>query len=251
MTELFVKENLLKELRKKIHDSNTPTNTLISLMTANNVDKPGKLSRGQLEDNSMQIVNALEFGRYLPQPYALTSSFVSDVLDPVLTVPGVTGMYRVTMRKLLRLTLSQLQQQAVLMKLDLLDLDEEGIAASIMINLKDDTPLIRPLILILLAKEIAYVYGIRFEVPLRGSRHPSSTVFLVVKPMDMVQNLNLTREDLLAECENQGFAVNRNEDKRQLAIRLVVKWTQNPGQLRQPFTPGFAAFLLERADVHR
>ncbi len=172
---------------------------------------------------------------------------MKDVLNPVMTASVPTGVYRVTMRKLLRLSMSQLQQQANLMELDVINLDQEGIAVQILINMNDRTELIQPLVHMLLAKEMATVYGIRMEVLLRGQGYPSSAVTFILKPVNMMQSVSLSRDNLLAECENQGITVNRKENKRQLATRLIVWWTAHPEFLRQPFTPAFATFLLETA----
>lgn len=211
------------------------------------VEKPGKLPRSTVEAYTKEILDLIDYSSYLPQEYPLTENFMKDVLDPVMTVAVPTGKYRVTMRKLLRLSLSQLQQQAEKMKLDILDRDQEGIATQILVNMTEETPLIPALTHMLLAKEIAYVYGIRFQIPVRSSAHPSSTVMITVKPWDLENYLDISKTDLLDECQNQGIAVNRQESKRQLAVRLIARWTERPDQLRQPFTANFASFLLETA----
>lgn len=241
-------EKLVAALKKRVRDESlVPNDTLVDLMKVNGVSKPGKLSRGELVSYTYDVLGLLDYAHYLPQQVPLTNSFMEAVLDPVMTTRVPSNIYRVTMRKLLKLSLSQLQEQATLMKLDALDLDEEGVASLILINMNQDTELILPLARMLLAKEIAYVFGIRMEIPLRGPRHPSSAVTITLKPTDMIQDLELTREDLLEECVNQGISVNKKETQRQLAIRLVVWWSEHPDQLRQPFTPNFASFVMERA----
>ncbi len=241
-------EKLRKALLTRLGDrSLVPDDTLIGVLTVNGVNKPGQMRRYDKESYAADIVEQLDYTTYLPQLLPLTRGFMTDVLDPVMSVSVPAGVYRVTMRKLLRLTLTQLQQQAELMKLDVLDLDQEGIAALILINMDEKTKLIPALAHALLSKEIAYVYGIRFQIPVRGPDHPSSTIAFKVTPTDMVQSVGLSKEDLLAECENQGIPVNRKENKRQLAIRLVVWWTEHADQVREPFTEGFKGFLLERA----
>lgn len=238
-----------KALWKYISDpGKTPTDTLVNLLSVNAVSKAGKLRRGEQEQLTYEkVIERIDFSVQLPQVVPLTKSFTEDVLDPVTAVVVPTGMYRLTMRKLLRLTLTQLQQQAELQELDVTNLDEEGIASLILINITDETPLIPPLFHMLLSKEIALVYGIRFVIPLRGPSHPSSSVTITVTPTQMTQNLDLTKSHLLQECQNQGIAVNKQENKRQLANRLVVWWTAHPEQIREPFTPNFANFLLESA----
>lgn len=245
-------EKLITALKKRIKDESlVPKDTLATLIALNGVSGAGKLSREELMAYTEGLLDELDYTRYLPQYRVLTNSFVEDVLDPVMTARVPAGVYRVTMRKLLKLSLAQLQEQAALMKLDVLDLDEEGVAAQILINMNTETPLILPLSRMLLSKEIAYVFGIRMEIPLRGPRFPSSATTFVLRPTDMEQDLELTRDDLLEECINQGISVTRKESQRQLAVRLVVWWSEHPGQVRQPFTPNFAEFIMETAKRQR
>lgn len=240
-----------KALKKRLTEKTlVPTNTITQLLTVNDIPKAGKMSRGEQELLAGEIIDDLSFERHLPQVHALTSTFFADVVDPVTVVTVPTGVYRVTMRKLLRLPLTLLQQQAELMKLDVLVLDQEGIASAILINMTLDTPLIPQLKRMLLAKEMAFVYGINFEVAVRGPRFPSSMASFVVTPTDMIKSQLLSRNDLILESQNQGITINAATDnKKQLAERLVAWWSEHPTQLREPFTPGFARFLLETAQT--
>lgn len=240
-------------IKEQVRDRDlTPDNTLISLLAANGVEKPGKLRRSELEDRSLEIIlEDTDLSGFIPQVKPLTAQILEDVIDPVTSVIVPTGRYRVTMRKLLRLSLTQLQQQAEEMKLDILNLDEEGIASLIIINLNEESEIIEPLAKLLLAKEVATVFGIRFQVPIRGPSHPSSTVSFILRPNDMINSLELTKSDLLEECRNQAVStsINVKEDKKQLATRLVVWWTAHPNEIREPFTENFSRFLLEMAKL--
>ncbi len=239
---------LLKALDKRLKDKSLVLDDpLRGFIKANSTTKIDKLSRTDLEAHCRDRVRVIDYTKHLPQSIPLTAKFMEDVIEPVASVLVETGRYRVTMRKLLRLSLIELQQQAELMEIDTTDLDEEGIASLILINLNEESEIGIPLAHMLLAKEIANVYGVRFVIPIRGHAHPSSTVAVTIKPVDMIQYLQLSKKDLFDECQNQGIAVNPHEKKPQLAIRLVAWWNEHPHQLREPFTPNFADFLLERA----
>lgn len=215
----------------------TPESTLVELLAANGIENAGKLSRKDKEALVKEILRNIDYTRYLPQSVALTAKFMSDVLDPVMTATIPTGEYRLTMRKLLRLSYGQLQQQASLMKLDVEDLDEIGMAKAIISNYdKTSTDLTPDLARLLLSKEMAFVYGIIIQIP-------PSFYELNLKPYDIEKSSLVTRDDILSECMNQGVGVNRKESKEQLSLRLIVYWSRNPSQVRQPFTRKFGEFL--------
>lgn len=239
---------LKKALRARIvNEDEVPLNTLSDLLIANGIKDTKNMSRREKEQLSAEYVELIDYTTYLPQRIPLTSTFMKDVVDPVTTVAVPTHMYRLTMRKLLRLSLSQLERQAALMKIDTKDLDEIGMAMHIIVYADDKTDLIPELAHALLSKEIAFAFGVKFRVLARGVSHPSSTLDFVVRPIDMMQTQTLSKEDLLAECENQGIAVNRLENKRQLAVRLVSWWAEHPDTVREPLTTNFAKFLVDRA----
>lgn len=238
-------DKLLKALRERLQDESLVLDaTLTEFLKVNSIEKPGKLSRSAQEQLTSEALDLIDYKSYLPQTIPLTSTLMTDLLDPVMSVVAPTGVYRLTMRKLLRLTLSQLQRQAAAMEIDPTGLDEVALAVHILVNANQNTELIPELAMMLLAKEMAFVFGIRMQIWIRGPAHPSSTVMLRLLPRDMIQSTLISKDDLLAECENQGVAVNRKENKQQLAIRLVVHWTAHPTQLREPLTARFTTFIV-------
>lgn len=242
---MSIDENLKKALRKRITDKNlVPTETLNDLLTADGIEKAGQLSREIKEQFAINSLDIIDYTTYLPQRIPLTSTFEKDVLDPIMTVSVPTGMYRLTMRKLLRFSMAQLQRQAKLMLIDTHELDEIGIAMLIMRHADEKTLLIPELSHALMVKEIARIFGVKLRILARGTAHPSSTIQIILRPETMIQSLYLTQEDLLNECENQGIPVKRKDNKNRLAVRLVVWWTENPYTVREPFTENFAKFLM-------
>lgn len=239
---------LLETLKKRIQDDRlTPADTLVGLLSSNGIQKPGKMPRSEQEQIATDALHLLDYTRYLPQRIPLTTPFLEKVLDPVMSVPAATGLYRITIRKLLRLSLAQLQKQAERMDIDFQGLDEKQMATQIMIGATQETELIPELAHMLLAKEMAYVFGVKFQVPVRGSGHPSSTVSFVVRPNDMVTSTLLEKEDYIAELDNQGISYNPKDSTRQLAVKLIVWLSADPKQVREPLTPAFANFLLAKS----
>lgn len=244
------RKKLMVALRKRLKDRSLILDaTLTDFLKANSVPKPGKIARSEQETITSEALDLLDYTRYLPQPIPLTLPMMTDLFDPVMSAVVPTGLYRLTMRKLLRLSLSQLQRQAELMKIDSVALDEIGLARSILIHADEKTELIPELAKMLLAKEIAFVFGIKFQILLRGPNRPSAATTVHIRPAEMIKSTLLSDKDLLAECENQGIAVNRRESKRQLAVRLVVWWTAHPTMLREPLTKPFADFLAHVVTV--
>lgn len=237
---------LKKALLQRVLDQTlVPTETLNDLAKVNGIQKPGKLDRRDKEFFAKECIEAIDYSSYLPQSVALTSTFMKDVLDPLTTVSVPTQLYRLTMRKLLRLTMIQLQKQADLMDIDTQHLDEIGIAINIMAFADHTTKLIPELTRTLLVKEIARNFGIRMRLLNRGESHPSSRVEFVVRSGDLVRTVTLSRDDILAECENQGIPVNRKEEKSVVATRLISWWILHPESVREPLTVKFARYLAE------
>lgn len=239
-------DRLLTAMRERLEDQSlVPESTLTEFLTVNGIPNAGKIPRDEKVDMVSRALNLINYTSYLPQKITLTSTLLRDVLDPLMTVNVPTGIYRLTMHKLLRLSLNQLQQQAELMNLNIVGLDEIGLARTIIVNATPETELIPEIAKMLLAKEIAFVFGVKLEIALKsGYRHPSSTVSIVLRPSDMERSSILTRADLLAECENQSVPIDRSKDnKAKLALRLVMWITEHHDQFRTPVTPAFAEFI--------
>ena len=63
----------------------------------------------------------------------------------------------------------------------------------------------------------------------------------------MEYDLNLTKQDLLAECVNQSLSVNTKNSKLKIGIKLIIWWYSHAAEVREPLTPGFYNFLVRRA----
>lgn len=239
---------MFRELEEAV--SKTLDSTLITVLAVNGIAEPGKLRRKQQEELTNDlIVQNIDYTTYLPQSIPLTLKFMDEVIDPVTTAAIPTGVYRLTMRKLLRFSYAQLRRQLTLMGLAVEDEDEIGLAKIILQNSNETTPLIPEIARMLLEKELAYAFGVNFRIFTKSSRHPSATLEFNLKPIDLIQSLLLTRDDILAECTNQGLGLNRRENKTQLSVKLIAFWNSHPDQLREPFTDAFVRFLTQEKEI--
>ncbi len=205
------------------------------------------------------LIKRDDLTRYVPPTVIHTETFREEVLDPVLVAEAVTGKYRISFRKLMKLPFANLQEQARLLDLNTVDKDEIRLSREILeeihkrqtsrvIDNDKDVPLTQLLKQRLLRTEIAYYVGVGIQIEGEG-RNLRGTVHLY--PDDMVTSDILTKNDIEAECRNQSLVTSRNDTPRKLSVRLVAHFQNSPDRIRLPFTSAFEDFLQSKLEGSR
>ncbi len=187
---------------------------------------------------------------YLPPTVIHTETFREKVLDKVLSATIPTGIYTVTMRKLLKLPFRELQDQARLLEIDTVDKDEIELAKEIITNLKEDSPINDILGRRLMKNDMTQVFGVEIQI-VRDQKNPSAYTSVHITHQDLSKSTLLTKKDLDAECRNQGIITSRNDSLEKLALRLISHLQISPDRVRLPLTKPFEDFLLSKLDRNR
>lgn len=183
-----------------------------------------------------------DFSNYLPPKTATVDSFRTEILDPILTCGIPTGIYRLTVSKLLRFSLKNLQKQAEIIEIPVADKDEVQLAVDIVKNIKYDSKLIPEIIYMLLGKEVANVFGVKISIQPFPER-PSYYKIFRIRPYDIIRAEFISKTDIEQECQNQGISLGMFYDSEKLATKLIMYWQANPDKLRLPLTAPFARFF--------
>lgn len=189
------------------------------------------------------IMREENLASYIPPTVLHIEAFSENVLDKLLTVEVPTGEYRLTIRKLLKLPLRDLQDQATLLEISTVDKDEIELAREIMKVIKPDSPLNHLLKRRLLKNEMTFAFGIEIEL-IKDPSRPNSIEKVYFTPHDLFNSEILTKKDIEDECKNQGIPTSKNDQHLKIAMRLISHFQISPDRVRLPFTEKFEEFLL-------
>lgn len=214
-------------------------------------EKDKKSENLTMKEKTASIISILKddnLASYLPPRVLHTEIFREAVLDKVSTVLVPTNIYRITIRKLLKLPFRELQEQATLLEINVTDKDEIELAKEILANLKEDSPLNDLLKRRLLKTEMAVIVGVDIQV-VRKDKVAGGNIHL--SPQDLMTSGSLlTMKDVENECKNQGIKTSRNDSFLKLSVRLISHFQISANRVRIPLTQPFEEFLLAKLESY-